>query len=295
MNNSTVKLTFYVLVMFLVSDCSAVAAKKQKSNSSNTEELSVQSNDNDQFVQEANERIVDNKIDNAVQTSSDNADELILLKSKVKYLEKIINDTPGDTKTLFSNPYSLFNQQIIMDNGTIYYGSIVYQDEQVVTVETLIGKLNLDRQRVVRVLSHEVSDNETPSFEEIDFDDNINLIDDGTMLYESPAEIILLGNIATSFDDQGNTVLTGQVKNIGGTRADFVKLNMTLYRDWSEKLPPKTLSVFVDGSTFYFDEDSTKMSNSSVAPKATADFSLVIPESFGSLMSWKYDIDFEQY
>ena len=63
MNNSIVKLTFYVLVMFLVSDCSAVAAKKQKSNSSNTEELSVQSNDNGQFVQEANERIVDNKID----------------------------------------------------------------------------------------------------------------------------------------------------------------------------------------------------------------------------------------
>ena len=70
---------------------------------------------------------------------------------------------------------------------------------------------------------------------------------------------------------------------------------MTLYRDWSEQLPPKTLTVFVDGTTFYFDSDSTKMSNSSVEPKATADFSLVIPESFGTLMSWKYNIDFEQY
>ena len=86
MNNSIVKLTFYVLAMFLVSDCSAVAAKKQKSKAKNTEEHSAQSNENDQFVQEANERIVDNKIDNAVQTSSDNSDELVLLKSKVKYL-----------------------------------------------------------------------------------------------------------------------------------------------------------------------------------------------------------------
>ena len=238
--------------------------------------------------------IVEKRIDNMVLTATDNTEEIALLKSKIYYLEEELKKK-GDSNAIFNNPYALFNQQIIMDNGTIYYGSVVYQDEQVVTVETLIGKLNLDRQRVMRVLSHEVSDNETPSFEEIDFDDNINLIDDGTLLYESPAEIILLGNIATSFDNQGNTVLKGQVKNIGGTRADFVKLNMTLYRDWSEKLPPKTLSVFVDGSTFYFDEDSTKMSNSSVAPKATADFSLVIPESFGTLMSWKYNIDFEQY
>jgi len=282
-----------MLIAVLVSNCGSGGAKKLQASTNKKPTEQIQ--EDSQFVEEVNQRIIDNKIDNAVVVSSDNADELILLKSKVKYLETVINSAPGDTKELFSNPYSLFNQQIVMDNGTIYYGSVVYQDEQVVTIETLIGKLNLERQRVMRVLSHQVSDNEAPVFEEIDFNDNISLIDDGNMLYESPAEIVLLGNIATSFDDKGNTVLRGQVKNVGGKRADFVKLNMTLYRDWSEKLPPKTLTVFVDGTIFYFDADSTKMSNSSVEPKATADFSLVIPESFGTLMSWKYNIDFEQY
>ena len=57
---------------------------------------------------------MDNKIDNAVIVSGDNADELVLLKSKVKYLETVINKGPGDTKELFSNPYSLFNQQIVI-------------------------------------------------------------------------------------------------------------------------------------------------------------------------------------
>tara|TARA_B110000438_G_C15728863_1_gene613339 strand:- start:371 stop:1252 length:882 start_codon:yes stop_codon:yes gene_type:complete len=293
MNNRIIKFTFYVLIAFLASYCSSVGAKKLSDPIKTDEAESTQ--ENNQFIEEVNQRIVDNKIDNAVTASSDNTDDLVLLKSKIKYLEAVISSNPGETTEIFNNPYSLFNQQIVMDNGTIYYGSVIYQDEQVVTVETLIGKLNLERQRVMRVLSHQVSDNENPTFEEIDFDDNINLIDEGSLLYESPAEIILLGNIATSFDEKGNTILAGQVKNIGGKRADFVKLNMTLYRDWSEKLPPKTLSVFVDGTIFYFDTDSTKMSNSSVEPKATADFSLVIPESFGTLMSWKYNIDFEQY
>ncbi|MAM81119.1 MAG: hypothetical protein CMP89_10210 [Gammaproteobacteria bacterium] len=292
MNKGTINIIFYMLITILVSSCGSLGAKKlQEPNNKKQSEAK----EGDPFVDEVNQRIMDNKIDNAVIVSGDNADELVLLKSKVKYLETVINKGPGDTKELFSNPYSLFNQQIVMDNGTVYYGSVVYQDDQVVTIETLIGKLNLDRQRVMRVLSHQASENETPIFEEIDFDDNIDLIDDGNLLYESPAEVVLSGNIATSFDDKGNTVLKGQVKNVGGKRADFVKLNMTLYRDWSEQLPPKTLTVFVDGTTFYFDSDSTKMSNSSVEPKATADFSLVIPESFGTLMSWKYNIDFEQY
>ena len=70
---------------------------------------------------------------------------------------------------------------------------------------------------------------------------------------------------------------------------------MTLYRDWSKTLKPKTFTVFADGATHYFDEDSTKISDSSIGPKAVANFSLTIPRSFGSVMSWTYEIDFEQY
>ena len=53
--------------------------------------------------------------------------------------------------------------------------------------------------------------------------------------------------------------------------------------------------MFVDGSTHYFSPDSTKLSNSSIQPNAVADFKLIIPKQFGTLMSWKYDVDFEQY
>ena len=54
-----------------------------------------------------------------------------------------------------------------MDNGTIYYGSVIYQDEQYVTIETLIGKLNLERNRIIRVLSHHLEEDEVPAFPEV--------------------------------------------------------------------------------------------------------------------------------
>ena len=59
--------------------------------------------------------------------------------------------------------------------------------------------------------------------------------------------------------------------------------------------PQKPFTVFVNGTTHDFDEDSTKISDSSIEPKAVAYFSLTIPKSFGNVMSWKYNIDFEQY
>ena len=180
-----------------------------------------------------------------------------------------------------------------MDNGTMYYGNIIYQDDYTVTLETLIGRLNLERNRIQRVYAHRAGEDDIEILPTVDFD--LSDIEDGNVIYQQPAEIILLGNINSHIDDTGNTVLGGQVQNIGGKRADFVKLNMTLYRDWSETLPPKSFTVFVEGSTHYFTPDSSKMSNSSIEPNAIADFQLIIPKQFGTLMSWKYDIDFEQY
>ena len=66
-----------------------------------------------------------------------------------------------------------------------------------ITLETMIGKLNLDRTKIVRVISHKaeaLSDIEqTPVFEGLEgFSD----IEDGSVIYKKPAEIILLGNIS---------------------------------------------------------------------------------------------------
>ena len=230
---------------------------------------------------------------NQTEIDSENHSETIqILKAKISYLEKELSKMVLHPGT-WENPFSIYNKKILMDNGTLYYGNIIYQDENTVTLETLIGRLNLDRSRIQRVYAHRPDEEDIAILPSLDFD--MSEVEDGDIIYKKPAEVILLGNINSFIDDEGHTTLQGQVKNIGGQRADFVKVNMVLYRDWSETLPPKSFTVFVEGSTHYFTPDSSKMSNSSVQPEAIADFKLIIPKEFGTLMSWKYDIDFEQY
>ena len=229
---------------------------------------------------------------NTKDQQADQGATIQILKAKISYLEKELGKmvlNPGS----WENPFSIYNKKILMDNGTLYYGNIIYQDDNTVTLETLIGRLNLDRSRIQRVYAHRPDEDDLTILPSLDLD--MSQVEEGDIIYKKPAEVILLGNINSFIDDEGHTTLQGQVKNIGGQRADFVKINMVLYRDWSETLPPKNFTVFVDGSTHYFTPDSSKMSNSSVQPSAIADFKLVIPKEFGTLMSWKYDIDFEQY
>ena len=227
-----------------------------------------------------------------------NKAELQKLRSLVRGLEKQINEKiESNTSDLLTAPFSMYNQEILMQSGTVYYGNIIYQDQDMLTLETMIGKLNLNRAKVVRVISHKaeaLSDIEkAPVFEGLE---GFPEVEDGSVIYKKPAEIILLGNISSITDESGNTKLLGKVKNSGGRRADFVKLNITLYRDWSKSLTPKTFAIFVDGETTYLDPtDSTLVSFSSLSPKAEAGFEFFVPQNFGTVMSWTYEIDYEEY
>ena len=293
MKNSLYINIIYVLICVFLGACSTAPFDKE---SSQKQEISIptqKENTNNNNLNKSTSTLIEHskKIKNITTQAEDYKEEILILKSKINYLEKELN-TKGETTSIFDSPFSMFNQQIVLDNGTIYYGNVIYQDEQIVTIETLIGKLNLDRSRIIRVISHQATDDK-PAFPEVAFEEDVDFIEDGNILFKSPAEIILLGNIAISNDEQGNAVLSGKVKNIGGKRADFVKINMTLYRDWSSTKPPKVFTVFVDGSTHSFDEEKT--SRASVEPKAIANFSLIVPSSFGTVLSWKYNIDFEEY
>ena len=52
---------------------------------------------------------------------------------------------------------------------------------------------------------------------------------------QSP-HLVLVGDILEEKDDSGNTVLTGEVKNVGNQRADFAKIFFT-FRISLERLP----------------------------------------------------------
>ena len=212
-----------------------------------------------------------------------------LLKGVQKDLEKQIEVSSTE---IWSSPFSIYNQELLLDNGTTLYGNIIYQDTDVITLETMIGKINVQRPTVIRIISHHP---DIPEKEEA-LDSFKPIIESGNELYQKPAEIILYGNMFSTIDDDGNQKLNGNVKNVGGKRADFVKMNITLYRDWSASLEPKTFTVFVDGHLQYLNPaDSSLISQNSLDPKGIASFELVVPKSFGTVMSWTYEIDYEEY
>ena len=71
-------------------------------------------------------------------------------------------------------------------------------------------------------------------------------------------------NISEKKDGQGNIIFDGEIKNIGGRRADFVKVDLVFRKYWSGET--KTLTTFVKGSYNTF--DTGIVSDASMLPGA---------------------------
>ena len=120
---------------------------------------------------------------------------------------------------------SVYNKEIILTNGTTVFGKIVYQDRDVVKVETLIGKLIIDRSDIVRVVEN-IIDEETKEETQMSIPDQIEIVEvqdnddeSGINIIErrkenQTASLVLIGDIQENKDKSGNTVLGGEIKNI---------------------------------------------------------------------------------
>lgn len=213
--------------------------------------------------------------------------------------------------TMWANPLTIYNKEIILDNGSTIFGKIVYQDEKILKVETLIGYLIIERPTVVRIVEN-VS--EAPLSDGTALESTgrqgtrpptpANRVMEPSLVTGRPPEpprgaakssfaanVVLLGAITESKDRSGNLKLAGAVKNIGGRRADFVKVNFVFRKDWSGNT--KTLTSFVKGSFHTF--ESGINSESSVLPGASATIELYVPKSFGTFIGYSYTIDWEEY
>ena len=92
-------------------------------------------------------------------------------------------------------------------------------------------------------------------------------------------------------DNQGNTIFTGEVKNIGGRRADFVKMDFVFRKNWSGET--KTLTTFARGTYHTFDSGIT--TDATLLPGSVGAFELYVPHAFGSFIGYSYVIDWEEY
>lgn len=214
------------------------------------------------------------------------------LSSRVQYLEELLNSYQAQSLAL-ENPTSFFNKKILLTNGSMLYGNITFQDDAIVQLETLIGTLAIEKNTIIRVVDQAVSVlREEDKLIELNTQNNIETKIEG-MQNKHSAEVVLLGDFTEQKDENQNTILTGQVKNLGLKRADFAKITFTIYRNKSYDSMPVEYTAFINGSSVSFEINA--MSTSSLYSQEVGNFSLVIPSDFGPFVSYTYRIDWEEY
>ena len=216
------------------------------------------------------------------------------LRAELDYQHENLSKLEAQTK-VFANPFAIYNKEIVLNNGSSIFGKIVYQDQDVMKIETLIGQLIIDRNTIVRVVNQvsaygnfdeESSNNQSGGSPDAS---GVNLIQ--KRVTNMSAHLVLVGDITEEKDGSGNTVLSGEIKNVGNKRADFSKIIFTFRTNWQGD--SKTLTAFINGITNTFETGIS--SDNSILPHAVGNFEMVIPKSFGSFIGYSYEIDWSQY
>ena len=204
---------------------------------------------------------------------------------------------------VWENPFSIYNKEITLDNGSTIYGKIIYQDQNIIKAETLIGGLTIDRSTIVKVteniveiipkdsLSSAPMQNFVKAGSIIEIESELQNREIERKEYKTKANLVVLGSIYEKTDENGNTILSGEIKNIGNKRADFGKINFLFRMNWAGDTKPMT--AFVKGALQ--DLGDGIISDASIDPEAIATFELFVPKSFGQFISYSYSLDWEQY
>ena len=223
--------------------------------------------------------------------------EIKSMRAELNYLQENISKIEAQAQ-LWINPFSVYNKEIVLNNGSSIFGKIVFQDHDIMKVETLIGQLIIDRNTIARVVNqigaynHIKDDNLEDTLENLEVStetSGINLIQ--KRIQSQSAKLVLVGDILEGKDTSGNTILKGEVKNVGNKRADFAKIIFNFRVNWQGET--KSLTTFINGVTNTFNTGIS--SNNSVLPHEIGTFELIIPKSFGIFIGYNYDIDWSQY
>ena len=230
--------------------------------------------------------------------------EIKKLSAEFKHLSQENDDLKALSK-MWVNPLTIYSKEIILKNGSTVFGKIIYQDDKSLKVETLIGYLIVDRAQVVRIVdnvitedTHEyvpeqIRDSYTPppmpKLAQPRYTSTNNSARNASAKFS--ANCVLVGNVSEKKDGQGNIIFKGEIKNIGGRRSDFVKVDFVFRKNWSGET--KTLTTFVKGSYNTF--DTGIVSDASLLPGAVGKFDLYVPHDFGGFIGYSYIIDWEEY
>ncbi|SVD61381.1 uncharacterized protein METZ01_LOCUS414235, partial [marine metagenome] len=74
------------------------------------------------------------------------------LQAEMEYQNENLSKMEAQAQ-IWANPFAIYNKEIVLNNGSSIFGKIVYQDHDIMKVETLIGQLIIDRNTIIRVVN----------------------------------------------------------------------------------------------------------------------------------------------
>ena len=288
---SKLKSIFIVVIAlsFILVGCSSSKSNTDSQEGQNIENVDlIQPNNSNNTNQSQSDEFAEQQINYEIKK----------LNSEINYLKDQLMAL--DVKSsLYADPFDIYNKEIILNNGSSIFCKILSQDSNQIFVETLIGNLTIDRSSVVRIVENiTVLEDGQASNEivEISDEEEQQIIEDSDLLnkrkQQSSASVILLGDIQESRDKSGNTILQGELQNIGTQRADLVRIDFILRKNFQGDI--ETLTAYAVGSSQVF-KDTGIISNSSIKPGAIGEFKLIIPNSMGNFIGYTYELDWDFY
>ena len=128
------------------------------------------------------------------------------LKAELDYQHENLVEMKAQSQ-IWANPFAIYNKEIVLSNGSSVFGKIVYQDQDVMKIETLIGQLIINRNTIVRVVNQisayskfngETSDEDGSNDLGMSEPSGINLIQ--KRITSLSAHLVLVGDITEEKD-----------------------------------------------------------------------------------------------
>ena len=194
-----------------------------------------------------------------------------LLHQQVDSLKKVIStyeEGKGAMPTIDEDLLNLIKvpqlrHRVELQNGTIVNGEIIEEDELGIIIQTSIGQLAIEKDRIIDIME------DLPPVAKVE-------------LISEP--------FVDAFPDREE--ITGSIKNIGTKRADFVRVIAHLWSPTTSLLQQD--SVFISGKNqkYY----TGIKSDSALEPGAIVDFKITIPLTEADEVSYRtYEVRWESY
>ena len=239
--NIKVYTSFFLLFLILfIPSCAS------QQNDLDTAQTPIVENTNNDKFEPTNQNDIISKDEQMALLLDNYNSEIEKMQSQIKLLTNEIAEIKA-YKEIWSEPLSIYNKKIIMINGSTIFGNIIFQDDTSLKVETLIGTIIIPKSDIIRIVDN-YSNMDENIIGEVDILKNNNTEQNTSINnYPNSAKIILMGDFIEEKDENYNTILSGQVKNIGKKRADFVKINFTIYKDKQTQNSSSDFTVFING------------------------------------------------